>query len=138
MPRPSREEWQRHIAERPLNERKRAWIGKYERILMNEGSQLRVAHRADIIALDDGASLCWTLNVGRRHVRLPVPSRAYQQGLIQAVVVIPSHHEILGLGIALVLDVVQFHVAPVHLESVHNCEHVKMRWLHQFVCPNDI
>ena len=30
MPRPSREEWQRHIAKCQLSLRDRAWIGKYE------------------------------------------------------------------------------------------------------------
>ena len=70
---------------------------------MNEGLQLRVAHRAGIIALDNGASLRWLLSVGWRLIRLPVPSHTSQRGIILAVVVIPSHHDILSLGIALVL-----------------------------------
>ena len=66
-------------------------------------------------------------SVARRHVRLPVLSSASQQGLILLVVVKPSPHDILGLGIVLVLDVVHHHIALVINESVHNREYIRMR-----------
>ena len=79
----------------------------------NEGSQLRVERRAGIIALDKSSSFCWTLSAGRRHVRLTLPSRAFQQGLILAVVVIFSHHDALNFDVVLNSDVAHHYVALV-------------------------
>ena len=44
LQRPSREEWHRDIAELPLSERERAWIGKYDRILNEQ--RVAVTHGA--------------------------------------------------------------------------------------------
>ena len=93
--------------------------GNTNAVSMNEGSQLRVAHRAGIIALDNGASLRWLLSVGWRLIRLPVPSRDSQRGIILAVVVIPSHHDILGLVIVIVLDFLHHHIDFVQQQRVH-------------------
>ena len=56
----------------PLNER---GSGRISAVHMNEGHQLRVSRRSGIIALENEASLRWTLSAERRYVRLPVLSR---------------------------------------------------------------
>ena len=60
-------------------------------------------------------------------VRLHMPSRASQQGLIFVVVVTPSHHDVLNLDIVLITDVVRRLIALVQHESIYIREHVKMR-----------
>ena len=80
---------------------------------MSEGLQLYVSYRAGISPLNNETSLRWMLSVGRRLVRLPVPSCASQQGLILLVVVKPSHHDVL------IPDAVRRLIALVQYESVH-------------------
>ena len=130
MPRPFRDHWQRHITECPLSEREKEWIGKYELILYEGGLQICMECRAGMIALNSRARLRWMLSVGRRHARLPHPSCASQQGLILAVVVIPSHHDILNLDVVPFRDVVYRLIALVHHESIIIRRCIRVRRLH--------
>ena len=101
---------------------------------MNEGLQLRVAHRAGIIALDNGARLRWTLSARRRHVRLPVPSCASQQGLILAIVVILRRNDVLNLDFVPVPDVVHHLIAlkSSERERLHSrtCQDMRTPTIH--------
>ena len=112
--------------------------GSMSAISMNEGSHIRVVRLVGITTLDRGASLRWTLSAEWRHIRLPVSSRAFHQGLLLTVVVILIHHDDLNLDYVLVLDVVHHLIDFVRHENAHIRGHVRIRGLHQLVCPNDI
>ena len=121
MPRPTRDEWQKHIAECPLSERERTWIARYERSLYERrAAVIRGAPHWGHHSRQRSQS---PLNV-QRGAATRLPARPLAHLFIRfrsRVVVITSHPDILSL------DDVYIDIALCMKESVYICKHVKMK-----------